>query len=450
MPIKYQPVIGLEVHVELRTESKMFCSCPADHFGEPPNTQVCPVCLGLPGALPVPNEKAIHWAQLLGAALGCEIAEESHFDRKHYFYPDLPKGYQISQYEQPLAGRGLWVVGSEKRIGIRRVHLEEDTGKLLHQTVDGKRVSLVDFNRSGVPLVEIVTEPDFESASQAKEFLQELQQVIRYLGISDADMEKGSMRLEANISLLAQSSKSKFQISKLPDYRVEVKNINSFRFLEQAINYEIERQTRAMDVGEKLEQETRGFDEKSGTTKLQRTKEEAHDYRYFPEPDIPALSFAAKYREEIEKELPEMPRKKSKRFEEEYKLPGHYARLLTQSRAMADYFEEAVKVGRKHGVTPKKIADVLINKKPNIDEILPAKLIEMLRREAEKPLLSNKELERVVEEVVSENPKVVEDYKRGKENVLQFLIGQVMSKTKGKANPGHVSKILLVKLRENG
>lgn len=437
MASKYQPVIGLEVHVELRTESKMFCSCPSDHFGKVPNTQTCPVCIGLPGALPVPNEKAIRWAQLLGAALGCTLVKKSHFDRKHYFYPDLPKGYQISQYDSPLARNGKWKMDAGRWIKIRRVHLEEDTGKLLHQTLDGKNVTLVDFNRSGVALVEIVTEPDFTSASEAKEFLQEIQQVVRYLGISDADMEKGSMRLEANINL---------KTKKVPHYKVEVKNINSFRFLEQAINYEIERQTKAVDDGEKLMQETRGFDEKTGTTKLQRTKEEAHDYRYFPEPDIPPFSFKTSYITELIHELPEMPKSKSKRFEEEYELPGHYAILLTQTRAMADYFEEAVKVGKEHNVPPKKIADVLVNKKPNINEILPAKLVEMLRAESEKPLLSNEELEKVVDEVISKNPKIVEDYKKGKENVLQFLIGQVMSKTRGQADPAKVKSSLIAKL----
>lgn len=444
MASKYQPVIGLEVHIELRTESKMFCSCPADHFGKKPNTQTCPVCLGLPGALPVPNEKAIRWAQLLGVALGCTLAKESHFDRKHYFYPDLPKGYQISQYDSPLATSGQWSVNSGQLIRITRVHLEEDTGKLLHQTVDGRRVSLVDFNRSGVPLVEVVTEPDFEDAGQAKEFLQEIQQVVRYLGISDADMEKGSMRLEANVSI---GDKTQVTSNKLPDYRIEIKNINSFRFLEQAINYEIERQTEVLMDGGTLMQETRGFDEKSGTTKSQRTKEEAHDYRYFPEPDIPPFSFITEYITELIRELPEMPKSKSKRFETEYELPGHYASLLTQTRSVADYFEEAVKVGKDHGVTPKKIADVLINKKPNINEILPAKLIEMLRREAEKPLLSNEALEKVVEEVISENPDAVEQYEKGKENVLQFLIGQIMSKTKGQVDPTNVRTLMKKQLK---
>ena len=420
--------------MELSTESKMFCGCSAQHFAKKPNTQTCPVCLGLPGALPVPNEKAIRWAQTLGAALGCGLAKESQFDRKHYFYPDLPKGYQISQYAKPLAEDGKWTMEDVKIIRIRRVHLEEDTGKLLHQTVDGKNVTLVDFNRSGVPLVEIVTEPDFESSTQVKEFLQELQKIIRYLGISDSDMEKGSMRLEANVSVSTTGD--------LPDYRVELKNINSFRFLEQAINYEIQRQTKGLESGGKLVQETRGFDEKSGVTKLQRTKEEAHDYRYFPEPDIPALSFSVKYLEEIEKELPELPKDKSKRFEEEYELPAHYAILLTQTRVLADYFEEAVKIGKEHGVTPKKIADTLVNKKPNITEILPAKLIEMLRSQAEKPLLSNEELEKAIEQVISENPEAVEEYKKGKTNVLQFLIGQVMSKTKGKAHPVNATKLI--------
>lgn len=446
MPNKYKPVIGLEIHAELRTASKMFCSCPADHFGKRPNTQVCPVCLGLPGALPVPNKKAIEWTQLLGVALGCSLSETSHFDRKHYFYLDLPKGYQISQYDRPLAENGKWQMTNNKWIGIRRVHLEEDTGKLFHTIVGGNRVSLVDFNRSGVPLVEIVTEPDFSSAEEAKEFAQELQRIVRYLGVSDADMEKGSMRLEANISLL-ESAKRKAQSAELPDYRVEVKNINSFKFLEQAINYEIKRQEEILEADGTLTQETRGFDEKSGTTKPQRGKEEAHDYRYFPEPDIPAFSFSEKELAEIKKQLPELPINKRKRFEEEHGITAQYITLLTQTQAMADYFEEAVKVGREYGIEAKKVADVLVNKKPNIEKILPAELIKILRETKQRPVLSNEEIEEAVTAILRENPQAVADYKKGKEVSLQFLLGQVMKETKGKADPGRIRELLLTRLK---
>lgn len=462
MRSRYKPIIGLEVHVELRTASKMFCSCPAEHFGKSPNTQVCPVCLGLPGALPVPNKKAIEWTQMLGAALGCTLAQTSHFDRKHYFYPDLPKGYQISQYNEPLCRNGVLEIKSEiqnpksetnskskiqnsKKIGIHRVHLEEDTGKLFHTVVDGKRVSLIDFNRSGVALVEVVTEPDFSSAEEAREFAQELQQIVRHLSISDADMEKGSMRIEANISLANELQVTSHE---LPDYRVEVKNINSFRFLEQAINNEIKRQEEVLEAGSRLTQETRGFDEKSGTTKVQRWKEEAQDYRYFPEPDIPPFSFTDAQLEETKRQLPELPASKRKRFEKEYKLPPHYANILTQTRSLADYFEEAVKVGREHSIQAKKVADVIVNKKLDIEKILPAKLIEMLRETKERPVLLSEELEQAVTEVINENPKPVADYKKGKKSSLQFLIGQVMKKTKGQTDPNAAKNLLLLTLEK--
>lgn len=437
--MKLHPVIGLEVHVELRTESKMFCACPADHFGKQPNTQTCPVCLGLPGALPVPNKKAIEWTQLLGVALGCNLLENSHFDRKHYFYPDLPKGYQISQYDEPMAKNGKFQIRNNKWIEIRRVHLEEDTGKLFHTIHEGKRVTLVDFNRSGVPLVEIVTEPEFSSSSEAKEFTQEIQQVIRYLGISDADMEKGSMRLEANISLRNEAQATS---NTLPDYRVEVKNINSFRFLERAINYEIKRQTEAVEKGEKLYQETRGFDEKTGKTKLQRTKEEAQDYRYFREPDIPALFFEASYLQQIKERLPELPQDKKNRFESEYGIQSQYVVILTQTKDLADYFEEAVRVGKKHGIEAKKVANIIVNKKPSMEKILPAKLIEILKESKIKPFLSDKELERAIKESIEENPQAVEDYRKGKEASLQFLLGHVIKKTKGQADPDKTKELL--------
>ncbi|MDO8503122.1 MAG: Asp-tRNA(Asn)/Glu-tRNA(Gln) amidotransferase subunit GatB [bacterium] len=448
--MKYTPVIGLEVHVELRTMSKMFCSCPADHFAKKPNTQTCPVCLGLPGALPVPNAQAIRWTQTLGAALGCTLVKDSKFDRKHYFYPDLPKGYQISQYDSPLANNGKWQISNGKSIQVRRVHLEEDTAKLIHQfgTQNSKlktqKYTLIDFNRSGVPLVEIVTEPDFTSTDEVGGFVKELHQLVRDLGISDSDMEKGSMRLEANVSLAARSEKRKAK--NLPDYKVELKNINSFRFLKNAIEYEIKRQGELLERGETPVQETRGYDERKGETRPQRTKEEAQDYRYFPEPDIPALEFSEEYLTEVQKSLPELPGAKRKRFEKEYGVSEQYASILTQTQGMMDYFEEAVKVGAKHGISAKEIANVILNKKPDVVKILPAQLIQMLLDTKEKPVLSNEELEEAVLQSIKENSKAVEDYKKGKDSALQFLLGSVMAKTRGRAQPEKIKVLLKEKL----
>lgn len=415
--MKYTPVIGLEIHVELKTKSGMFCACSADHFGKKPNTQTCPVCLGLPGALPVPNKKAIDWTIMLGLALGSDIAEFSKFDRKHYFYPDLPKGYQISQYDQPLANGGV-VATSFGDVRLRRVHLEEDTGKLVHTTIDGKKVTLVDFNRSGAPLVEIVTEPDVKSGEQAKEMVKKLHQIVQYLGISDADLEKGSMRMEPNISLRRDGETG------LPKYKVEVKNINSFRFAEKAINYEIERQSRILDAGNIPEQETRGWDEAKNATVSQRSKGEAADYRYFPEPDIPPMRFTKSQIAAIKSQIGELPDEKLKRFIDGYKLGANDAAQLTDTKELADYFEEAIKVaGGKF--SPKDIANWMMNKKPNIDEIMPAKLIETMREAKEVIAVSSDELSTIITKVLSENAKAVSDYKAGKQQSAMFLMGLV-------------------------
>ncbi len=467
----YTPVIGLEVHVELNTKSKMFCGCANNWFGEKPNTHTCPVCLGLPGALPVPNKKAIESCIKIGLALNCTIPLISKFDRKNYFYPDLAKGYQISQFDQPFAIDGslkLKVKNEklkteyEKTIRIRRAHMEEDTGKLMHETVNGEHVSLIDFNRSGVPLVEIVTEPDFESAEEVKEYLQKLQQIVRYLGVSNADMEKGEMRLEPNISLRSNTTNIKYSISndQLPNYKVEVKNINSFSFVEKAIEYEVKRQAEILESGKIPAQETRGWDEDKHMTISQRSKEEAADYRYFPEPDIPPFVWNEKFIAELRATLPELPDEKKSRFIKEYDLSLYNAELLTRTKELADYFEEAVRVSStvipaqagiqdngspiKSGMTidPTKIANTIINKKIDIEKMLPAELIKQIKSTQVEDTMSSVDLEKIAQEVLSENEKSVLDYKAGKTNALMFLVGQVMKKVAGKAKAGTVRQML--------
>jgi aspartyl-tRNA(Asn)/glutamyl-tRNA(Gln) amidotransferase subunit B len=443
----YQPVIGLEVHVELKTNSKMFCRCSADYFGNKPNTHTCPVCLGLPGALPVPNKTAIEWCMKIGLALNCSLPLVSKFDRKNYFYPDLAKGYQISQYDEPFALGGYIEVFREKesqeikRIGITRVHMEEDTGKLVHETVDGKKVSLIDFNRSGVPLVEIVTEPDFENEYQVVQYLQKLQKIVRYLGVSNADMEKGDMRLEPNISLRKVGEEG------LPNYKVEVKNINSFRFVEKAILYEVKRHQELLDKNETPPQETRGWDEAHQRTVSQRIKEEANDYRYFPEPDIPPLKWTQNYIEQLKSTMPELPDDKIKRFEKEFLLSYYDAEILTRDIELANYYEEAVKVGKDHKVEAKKIANVIINKKIDISSVLPAHLIKQVMEESTIVEMSDTELNNIIETVITENQKAVEDFKKGKETVIMFLVGQVMKTARQKIAPDRVKSLLLAKLQ---
>ncbi len=389
---KYTPVIGLEVHVELKTKSKMFCSCSADYFGKEPNSHTCPVCLGLPGALPVPNKLAIAWCIKIALALNCKINEFSKFDRKNYFYPDLAKGYQISQYDLPFGHDGKMILKSGKIIRIRRVHMEEDTGKLSHLSVDEKRVSLIDFNRSSVPLVEIVTEADFSNATDVKEYLEKLQQVVRYLDVSNADMEKGEMRLEPNISLstkIPSTDQNHFIDEKdLPNYKVEVKNINSFKFVEKAITFEIARQQELLDKKETPAQETRGWDEKKQRTFSQRLKEDAMDYRYFPEPDIPPIITTKAEISRLKDEVPELADKRSMRFEEQYAIPSYDAEILTREKALADFFEETVslchpersdnEVKGSHTITAKEIANAIINKKIDYTAISPAELVKQI------------------------------------------------------------------------
>ena len=428
------PVIGLEVHIELNTKSKMFCRCASDHFAKKPNTQVCPVCLGLPGALPYANREAILDTVKLGLAFGCTISEFSKFDRKHYFYPDLPKAYQISQYDLPLCTKGKW-----NRVRVRRIHLEEDTAKMIHEVVDGQDVSLVDFNRSGVPLVELVTEPDFSDVETVIEFLKEVQTVVRYLGISSADMEKGSMRLEANISV----STSK----ELPDYKVELKNINSFRFLSKAINSEIERQKQILSKGKRIEQETRGYSEKIGSTVSQRSKEEAKDYRYFPEPDIPPMSFTKDEIEKIKLDTPELPGQKRERFIKDFGIKPEFAFILASSGQTADYFDKAVELGSRYRISASAIADLIVNKKFDRDFPEPAGLVAKVVELTTKEFASVSQVKEAAKAVINQEKSAVEDYRKGKGQVIGYLIGMVQKKLKGKGNPRAISQILKEELR---
>lgn len=439
--MKYTPVIGLEVHVELKTKSKMFCGCSADYFGQTPNSHTCPVCLGLPGALPVPNRKAIEWCIMIGQALNCEIPIFSKFDRKNYFYPDLSKGYQISQYDKPFAQNGFIELSNGKKIGITRVHMEEDTGKLIHEEVDGEKVSLIDFNRSGVPLVEIVTEPDFETAEDVKEYLQKLQQIVRYLDVSDADMEKGNMRLEPNISLRKEGQ------TELPKYKVEVKNINSFNFVVKAIEYEIKRHTEILDKNETPPQETRGFVEASSSTKSQRSKEDAKDYRYFPDPDIPPLRWTQTFIDGLKKSMPELPNEKQKRFMKEYSLSAYDAEILTREKTLADYFEQAVIDGKEVNVSAKQIANHIIHKKPDLENSTPAELVKIIFQTTRVNDVDEGKLEEIVNKVISENEKAVSDYKSGKEPVIMYLVGAVMRQFPEKIDAGKVKAVLTAKLK---
>lgn len=422
-------IIGLEVHVELKTASKMFCPCPADHFGKEPNTQTCPVCLGLPGALPVPNQKAIEWTMLLGLALGGEVQPQAHFDRKNYFYPDLPKGYQISQYEEPFILGGGISLESGKKVRIRRVHLEEDTGKLLHQVIDGERWTLIDFNRSGVPLVEIVSEPDLNTSQEAKEYLEKLHQLVRYLGVSDANMEKGSMRLEPNVNLEIEEKGKSY---KTPV--AELKNINSFRFAKKAIEYEIERQLKVFEekriTQSEGNKETRGWDEAKQITVLQRVKEEASDYRYFPEPDIPPFEWSSEQIEGWQREVAavELPGAKRTRFVADYGLSDYQANILTAEKEQADFFDQTVALGKKDNLLPQDLANVIINKRAPAG-LSAQKLVDFVSSAQKEPEVSAEVLNEVIDQTLSEHPEVVESYKNGKPQALGMIIGLVKKVT---------------------
>lgn len=489
-PVKtqYEAVIGLETHVQLKTETKIFCNC-ATTFGGTPNTQVCPVCMGMPGVLPVLNQKVLEYAVKAGLALNCEIAPYSKFDRKQYFYPDLPKDYQISQYDLPIAEHGwleIELVNKEtgdatrKRIGITRLHMEEDAGKLVHGGSDrlaGSTYSLVDFNRTGVPLAEIVSEPDMRSGQEAAEYAQELRRILRYLGVSDGNMQEGSLRCDVNISVRPVGQKEF-------GTKVEIKNMNSFNAIQRAIEYEIERQIEAIEAGERIVQETRLWEENSQRTVSMRTKEGSSDYRYFPEPDLGPIEVSQTQLKQWKAELPELPYQKRQRYESELGLSAYDARVLTDDRAMAEYFEATIAAG-----APAKLAanwlmgDISAYLNSNSDVTIatlplqPAELAELTTL-IERGTISNKigkdilpellekggspkklveskgllqisdtgVIETAIDEVLAAHPKELEQYRNGKTKMLGFFVGQVMKQTGGRADPKLTNQLLARKL----
>jgi aspartyl-tRNA(Asn)/glutamyl-tRNA(Gln) amidotransferase subunit B len=471
---QYEPVIGLEIHGELLTNSKMFCSCSADYGSAPePNTFICPTCTGLPGAMPVVNKKAVELATLVGLALNCSINPHNTFARKNYFYPDLPKGYQISQYELPIASKGYLDVledtDAKQRITVRRVHIEEDTAKLAHE----KNYALVDFNRAGVPLLEIVSEPDMRTVEAALSYATKIRAILRYLGVNSGDMEKGVLRFEANVSVRPLGS-SEFRT------RTEIKNLNSFRALTRASQYEIERQIKVYEAGGTIVQETLGWDDAKGVTTSQRSKEDAHDYRYFPEPDLPPLQLDNVWIESVRAQLPELPEAKTKRFIAHFELKPSEAQFLTSERSLADYFEAVIASAKS---SPKIISTWIAGEFiRNVNELnvevdtIPAKtlaqLIDMvtdktINGNAGKTVLAEmfqnggdpaqivkeKNLAQVSDEgfiletvnkILNDNPKEVDDYNAGKDTLMQWFMGQIARATKGKADP-NVAKELLIK-----
>ncbi len=425
---KFELVIGLEVHIQPNTKSKMFCNCSADIFGAKPNSHTCPTCLGLPGALPVPNKMAIEQLIKLGFAFGCTINLNSKFDRKHYYYPDLPKGYQISQYDKPFCVGGNVVLEPGNEIRITRIHMEEDTGKLSH--VANK--TLVDYNRSGMPLIELVTEPDFKSLQDLDIFTRELRLILRHLNISDADMEKGQLRLEANVSV------RKVGEVDLPNYKVELKNINSFKFMLKAIEFEFKRQSEILENGQIPAQETRGWNENKNQTFLQRTKESADDYRYFPEPDIPPILLEQSYLDSLAKCVEDLPQKQRNKLKK-YTLSEHEITVLINDIELLKHFYELLHCS--WDIDAKDIAKKLVNSKES-QKLSVQEFFELLKNEKSEIISDTEELKAIIKEVIAENQKAFEDYKNGNQNSIQFLVGQVMKKTKGKANAGFVLQII--------
>lgn len=478
MNTKYEAVIGLEVHAQLSTESKAFCSC-STKFGVDPNSNVCPVCLGHPGVLPVLNKKVVEFTVLIGLATNCKINQQSIFARKNYFYPDLPKGYQISQYEEPICENGFIEIktkdGNLKKIGITRIHMEEDAGKSIHTSTN---YSLVDVNRCGVPLIEIVSEPDIRTPEEAYLYLSKIKQIVQYLEICDANMEEGSLRCDANVSVRLKGEKN-FGV------KTEIKNMNSFRNVERAIEYEIKRQIELIEDGEKIIQQTLLWDADLNEAFPMRSKEEAHDYRYFPDPDLLPVIVDNEWKQEIEKNLPELPDIKLQRFITNYSLPQYDAQILTQTKQLANYFEEALSVSNESKMTSNwitgEVMSVINDKKIDISDfpISPVNLgrlinlinnatisgkiakevfAEMLENDLDpEEIVKSKnlvqisdtaEIENIIDKVISENLTQVEEFKSGKEKVFGFFVGQVMKESKGKANPKLVNEILRKKLSE--
>ena len=482
---RYETVIGIEVHAQLLTRSKMFCSCANPTLESPPNSHVDPVCLGMPGVLPVINREAVELTIMTGLALHCTIASEAKFDRKNYHYPDLMKGYQISEYDLPICLNGWLEIeldGQTKRVGITRVHLEEDTARLLHQAdpSTGEPYSLVDVNRSGVPLMEIVSEPDIRSAEEARAYLQKLRQILRYIGASRANMEEGNMRCEPNVSIRPQGTAEFGQ-------KVELKNINSFKHAYDGIHYEEKRQAEALDSGARVIQETRGWRQETNQTVSQRSKEGAADYRYFPEPDLPPLVISAEWAESIRSRMPELPDAKHARFQDEYGLSEYDARVLADSRARADFFEEAVALGSgtpqraktaanwingdlarllnaanadigDSKVTPQALSALIdLQEQGAISGKTAKDVFEQVFESGRAPgdivkeqglgqIESTGEVEAAADTAIANNPKAVEDYRGGKEEAIKFLVGQVMKETRGRAKPDAVTEILRERL----
>ncbi len=429
---KYEAVIGMETHAELRTSSKMFCGCKNDPFGaEKPNIYTCPVCLGMPGGLPVANKKAIEWTIKIGLATNCQINKFSKFDRKHYFYPDLAKGYQISQYDLPFCYAGF-IETSQGKVGLTRIHLEEDTGKLMHTSLDGKKVSLIDFNRGGVPLVEVVTEPDIKSGAQAKEYGKKLRQILRFLDVADCDMEQGGMRLEANISLRKKGETG------LPNYKVEVKNINSFRFLEAAIDYELARQAEILEKGEIPIQETRGWNANKAETFSQRTKEEAEDYRYFPDPDLPPLHFTDEYLAEIQKTVPVMPWEIAETWSKRFNLPLEKVTELAnvESNQLIAWLEQVLTTLKTKQLDLVLFINDYLNKKISVKEFdQPEKVVAAFEELHQTETIDTEQLQAIINQVFTENSDAVAKYKAGQKQVIGFLMGQVMRNLGKKVDP---------------